>query len=266
MAAPNEPLSIRSALARKLPELRPSEQRVASFLLYAGADTADWRLESLAKEANVSPSAVVRMCRALGFSGFRPFRDRWFLEHSDPTPHTGTPLHNHPLKTAIEALHHTAALLDPALLERAGELVCSAETVLVYGQGISGHVARTVAASLTVTGRLAVALSESESKGSPLPVDDGTVLVVISHRGTNPSVCQFTQQCKKQGATTIIVTSVAKSPLSELADVLLLTGAPVEDDREALELSPARVVQMAVLQALVHASRRFSATKEVQSS
>lgn len=255
MSTPKECQSIRSLLARKLHEMRPAEQKVASLLLYGAGDIEDLRLEALAARAGVSPSAVVRMCHALGFDGFRTFRDRWMLEHSSPPARHPSTHRDHPLWLAIESLHQTADLIDPRLLAQAGERVRSAATVLVYGQGGSGYLARLTAAALTVTGRLAVALTESETASTQLPVDDETVLIVISHRGTNPAVCNFARRCRERGATAIVVTSGAKSPLAALADLLLLTSAPVEDDRVMLELSPARVVQMAVLQALIQASR-----------
>lgn len=255
MTTPKPSESIRSLLLRKLPEMRPAEQKVASFLLYEGGDTAKWRLEALAARAGVSPSAVVRMCHALGFDGFRTFRDRWILEHSRPPSDDESVRRNHPLWTAIESLLQTSELIDPSLFIQAGELVRSAETVLVYGHGGSGNLARLTAAALTVIGRLAVAITESETTSSQLPVDEKTVLIVISHRGMNPVIANFTRRCKELGATTIVVTSGVNSPLAEHADLLLLTSAPVEDDRVTLELSPARVVQMAVLQSLIQASR-----------
>lgn len=255
MRTPKEAQSIRALLSLKLADMRPAEQKVASFLLYEGSETGDWRLEELAARVGVSPSAVVRMCHALGLDGFRTFRDRWILEHSSPNFLHDSIRREHPLWIAIESLHQTIHLLDPTLLIRAGELVHSAQTVMVYGQGGSGSLARLTAAALTVTGRLSIALTESETASYRLPVDEKTVLIVISHRGTNPAVCNFTERCRDQGATILAVTSGVKSPLAHLADLLLPTGAPVEDDRVTLELSPARVVQMAVLQALIQASR-----------
>lgn len=242
--------------------MRPAEQKVASFLLYEGSGIADWRLEELAARVGVSPSAVVRMCHAIGLDGFRTFRDRWILEHSSsPLPQNATHP-DHPLWVAIESLQQTTEVLDPALLTKAGELIRSADTVMVYGRGGSGYLARLAAGALTVTGRLAIALTESETTSSQLPIDEKTVLLVISHRGMNPTVCSFTSRCRSQGATAIVVTSGANSPLAEVADVLLLTSAPVEDDRVTLELSPARVVQMAVLQSLIQASRVPGHTEE----
>jgi len=129
--SPNETQTIRSLLARRLPEMRPAEQRVASFLLYEGSNTLDWRLEELAARAGASPSAVVRMCHALGFDGFRTFRDQWILELSSPPTQDGAIRRDHPLWTAFEALLQTTELIDPALLVKAGELVRAAETVMV---------------------------------------------------------------------------------------------------------------------------------------
>lgn len=246
-------LAIRSLLSRQLPYLRPSEQKVASFLLYEGAEITDWSLDSLATRAGVSQAAVVRMCQALGYDGFRPFRHDWLLDHVGPqSRHQGG---GHPLWPALEALQETVELLDPDALTKAGHTIRTASKVLVYGQGGSGYVARIAAASLTIMGQLAVALGESERNSLQLPVDEDTALIVISHRGENVPIHRFTERCQERGATVIAVTSGVASQLAQMADILLLTGAPVENDRQQLEIAPARVVQMAVLQALVQASR-----------
>lgn len=96
-------------------------------------------------------------------------------------------------------------------------------------------------------------MGDSEGDAPELPIEATTVVVVISHRGENRTVHGFVKRCKELGATVIAVTSGVASALAQMADIVLLTGAPVEDNRKKLEVAPSRVVQMAVLQALVHA-------------
>lgn len=242
--------TIQSILSQRMPYLRPSEQKVASFLLYQGAQNADWTLEELAKAADVTPSAIVRMCQAIGFNGFRGFRLRWVSEQSASRVDGRPDLHV--FGPTVDALYETARLLSPQDVDRAAQVICSASRVFVYGRGGSGYVARVAASSLTVLGRIAFHLDEYERDSARLPMDADTVVLVISHRGQHRALLEFVERCREKGAFSIVITSGAATALAQSADLLLLTGAPTQDDRRQLEQAPARVVQVAVIHALVH--------------
>ncbi|MCR5825908.1 MAG: hypothetical protein K6G54_05035 [Oscillospiraceae bacterium] len=54
--------------------LTSSERSVANYILNMGSRVDDLSLERVARESFTSNATVVRMCRKLGFRGFRDFR------------------------------------------------------------------------------------------------------------------------------------------------------------------------------------------------
>ena len=67
-------LSLRLLLESRYAALRPSEQRAADFILAHLADAGQLTLAQTAERAGVSQPTVIRLARALGFSGFREFQ------------------------------------------------------------------------------------------------------------------------------------------------------------------------------------------------
>ena len=61
-------------LGRKLPSLRPAEQRVARAVLDQPHLAINSTITELADACSTSPATVVRLCVALGFTGHREFR------------------------------------------------------------------------------------------------------------------------------------------------------------------------------------------------
>jgi DNA-binding MurR/RpiR family transcriptional regulator len=59
----------------------------------------------------------------------------------------------------------------------------------------------------------------------------GDVVVGISHSGATRETIEVVAEAGSRGATAIVVTSVPRSPLAELADLVLLTAAPATSFR-----------------------------------
>ena len=61
-------------LKEHLSTLKPAERAAADYILTNPAEASRISIYTLAKNAYVSPSAVVRLCHTVGFSGFKEFR------------------------------------------------------------------------------------------------------------------------------------------------------------------------------------------------
>ena len=57
-------------------QLRPSERKLADYVMEAPREVLDLAMTDFATRAGVSQPTIARFCRALGFSGFREFKIR----------------------------------------------------------------------------------------------------------------------------------------------------------------------------------------------
>ena len=69
-------------LKEHLSTLKPAERAAADYILTNPAEASRISIYTLAKNAYVSPSAVVRLCHTVGFSGFKEFRRSLLTELS----------------------------------------------------------------------------------------------------------------------------------------------------------------------------------------
>jgi hypothetical protein len=107
-------------ISEELERLRPSERRVAEFVLARPTVAADMTIADLAAEVGVSEPTVMRFCRAAGLKGFQDMK-RQVLRNLEQRKAVAAPLAE-PLATVIgselvlPAQHSTKALPDVATI------------------------------------------------------------------------------------------------------------------------------------------------------
>ncbi len=251
--------NLRTRLAEASPRLRPSEQRVAEFLIREGHRFSDLTLSDLASRSNVSQSAVVQMCKKIGLSGFRDFRLRWVQESSKLAAQNRP--HSSVFAKLFRELTQTESMIGPNL-DRAADAIRHAAQVFILGGEASGLVAELAAQSLAVVGHMAVAFQDDQRlKASHAHFREGTVMIVISHRGVNPVLESAVIAGRDQGAVVIVITSRPRSPLAGLAHILLPTTI-ADPPGQRLVTSFVRAIQVAVVHAVIDAVSELGQTED----
>lgn len=263
MVGDSESGSLRTQLLHMFHTLPEAQQKVAAWFLAEGGRFCGCSIDDVVQNAKVSPTAVVRMCQALGLQGYRDFRLRWALEELGK-PSTSSLEPDSILHSSFVALRETEELLEGKTVETAARYIVESKQVLIYGAGASGLVAGIAAWSLSWAGHRAFALSDTFLHSSPLGQgQEKTAVMVISHRGSRPEIYDRLRTHRDNGDKLIVMTSVPDSKLARLADALLLTGCPTPacPSNLRLALSAARIAQTAVIQTLVEATLRLRVEK-----
>lgn len=224
----------------ELPGLPEALRRVGEVILDDPAEAARSTIIALAERAGSSPATVTRFCRAFGFSGYAELRVALATETGRAAQagwgagvgHEIGP--DDPLDTAIEVMaaadtrliQDTAAQLDLDVVARVADAIVAASRVLLVGVSTSGDVATMLEGRLRrigipgwSAGDAHVALSEAAL------MKEGDVAIGISHRGRTREVMEALAEAGSHGALTVAVTSFARSPLAELADLVLTTAS-----------------------------------------
>lgn len=225
----------------RLPELRPSEQRIAEALLEDPQAFAARSIGEIADLAATSTTTVVRFTRRIGYTRFKDLRrdlteqnlrDRLALAGTetpafDISPHDG--VKDIVIKVAASeslSIADTADALDLEELQSAITAIASATRVDVYGAGASGIVAVDLQRKLARIGRVALEWPEPHAAWTAAAVlGPEAVAVAISHSGGTADTVEFVRLAREAGATTIAITNNAESPLAAASDVVLCTAA-----------------------------------------
>lgn len=221
--------------------LRPSEQRVADYVLGDPEGCTQCTISELAERVQVSQPTVVRFVQAMGFDGYRSFKYCLLREQSGGAPQRPyfEPMGDFDLKPwdcleelPLKETRMAGGLLEDALkslstqaLRRAVRMLATARTIDIYGVENSMTPANDLLTKLTYLGlncRMHTDAYLQQISAAHLGVAD--VAVAISHSGCSMDTVKALKQARKTGAGTIAITSPKEPMLAKYADVCLSTG------------------------------------------
>ncbi|WP_318249441.1 MurR/RpiR family transcriptional regulator [Paenibacillus sp. alder61] len=224
-------LSIRSHLNG----LTKTEQKVAHFILDHAQDVIYHSVTELAERADVGETTVLRFCRKLKFQGFQDFKlslaqdlvkpsDRLYNEVTEEDD--ASTLNRKVISMHIGALEQTSELVNSEQLEQAIALLHQADNINFFGVGSSGLTALQAAHSFSRIGKRSQAKTDTHFQAMAASLmRPGDVAVGISISGSTKDTIETLSLAKRAGAKIIVITSNARSPITKLADIVLLMVA-----------------------------------------
>jgi len=248
-----------NSLARirsRLPSLAAAEQKVAQWVLQNAERIVHMSMAQVARECGVSDTTVLRFCRAAGFQGYTDMKLAIVQDLASPTQlvHDDISEEDDALTIArkvflsnIQALQDTLEVLDGEALIKAADLIASAEQILIIGVGTSGPIVQDMYHMFFRLGLNVRAQTDSYLQLMEAAlVGPGVVVVGISQSGSSTDPVMTVEEAKRNGASTIVITGNAESPITKYADVTLLAVSR-ETRAEAIA---SRIAQMTLVDAL----------------
>ena len=237
--------------------LRPSEQRVAAYVLGQPNRVAHMAISELAEAVGVTDPTIARFCQALGFTGYKAFKVALAksLATGVPYVHTDVSAQDSCADVIAKVFDRSIATLiamrnqvDPKLFERAADAVTRARRVEFYGVGNSGVVAMDAQHKFFLLGMHTVAYNDPHWQvQSAVLLTPEDVVVAISRTGRTRDMIQTCDLAQRAGATVIAITERA-SQLAKIADISL--AVDVDEDPDVYSPMVGRLAQLALIDAL----------------
>lgn len=250
-------MSLLGRIQALLPELPPSERRVAEVVLHRPVEVVSAPISQIAAWAEVSQPTVIRFCRRLKCAGLPGFKLRLAgdLGAGIPFVHArlapGDDLGSLIGKVfdhAVAGLARGRDALRPDVLARAVDLLDGASRIECYGLGNSGVTALDAQMKLFRLGTPTLACTDVQMQrvaATLLPSD--AVALFISNSGRTRPLLEVAELARRTGATLIALTR-SGSPLAEAADLLL--PADVQENPEVYAPMVARLVHLTLIDVL----------------
>ena len=250
-------MSLLGRIQALLPELPPSERRVAEVVLHRPVEVVSAPISQIAAWAEVSQPTVIRFCRRLKCAGLPGFKLRLAGDLGAGIPFVHARLApGDDLGSLIGKVFDAAAAglargrdaLRPELLARAVELLDGASRIECYGLGNSGVTAQDAQMKLFRLGTPTLACTDVQMQrvaATLLPPD--AVALFISNSGRTRALLEVAELARRSGAAVIALTR-SGSPLAEAADLLL--PADVQENPEVYAPMVSRLVHLAVVDVL----------------
>jgi DNA-binding MurR/RpiR family transcriptional regulator len=245
-----------------LPGLARAEQRVAKVVLDNPGSVARRSITEVADAAGTSETTVTRFCKAIGVGGYPELRIALAADTARTEARAERDLGGEigpddelaQVVTKVtfadaRAVEETADQLDIPTLQQVVDVIAAAGRVDVYGVGASAFVALDLQQKLHRIGRVSFAWNDTHIMlTSAAVLGSGDVAVGISHTGATTDTVEALRTARQHGATTVALTNFPRSPISEVADLVLTTAARETTFRSGAMAS--RIAQLTVIDCL----------------
>lgn len=249
-------------ITRHYDRLTPVEKKLADFVLQYPSEAVKMSAAALASQAGTAGSAVVRFCKALGFSGFSDFKLHLAVALSGTTPasymsgavkgDSSSVVLDKIFAANIKALKDTVAHLDRESFDSAVQLLLDARCIHIYGVGTSAPLVGELQHRLMLLGLRSQAFTDiAAMRLSTMNLGPGDVAFGISHSGRTAATLETMELSKAAGAQTLCLTSYSGSPIAGLCDRVLTVFC--DETQYPIEAAAARIAQTCVMDALVAA-------------
>jgi RpiR family transcriptional regulator, carbohydrate utilization regulator len=227
-----------------LPSLAPAEQRVGKLVLGDPRAFANLPISVLADRAHVSKPTVVRFCRSMGYDGLSDFKLKLAGSVNEGVPfiHRSVDADDKTGDVMVKVIDNTVAAFlkyrNDAItgaIEKA--VVALAETyttgrrIEFYGAGNSGIVAQDAQHKFFRLGVNTIAYSDGHMQVmSASMLSAGDCVVIVSNSGRTRDLMDACDIARKNGATTIVITT-SGSPLASAGHIHLAADHPEGFDK-----------------------------------
>lgn len=258
MSKPSE--DVISVIKRAVPDLRPSERRVAEVVLSDVKSALYCSNGELARRAGVSEPTVTRFSRAVGCAGVRELKvklaqslvvGRIYLEEPPRAgdDRSGLSVWQLILEDIHRAINTTERQLVLADFERAADAIVACRKLVTIGVGGGSTMAAREAQYRFFRLGFAVA---NYSDGQLVrmvaaTLDKNDVLLAISTTGKPPEILDAVAIAKEYG-TTVVALTKPSSPLAMVADIPL--GLYVPETPNPLKPTASRYAFLAAVDLL----------------
>jgi DNA-binding MurR/RpiR family transcriptional regulator len=257
-----------------LPNLSPSEARVARAAVNDPAGTAASTINQLARRCDTSETTVIRLCRTLGFDGYPEFRlslaaaaaaggDEEYLSGEILPGDTTEQVVRKVTGADAQAVTETAKMVSIRSLEDAAKAIGAARRIDLFGAGASSFVAQDMQYKLHRIGLMSHCFADPHSAiSSAALLGSGDVALGLSHTGATKDTIRYLEVAAKSGATTVAITNHPRAPIARKADIIVTTAASETTFRSGAMAS--RIAQLTLVDVLfvLVAQQRVDLAKE----
>lgn len=211
--------------------LSSTESNIIKYVRSNPEEVSKMTIRQLAEKTYSSPASVVRVCRSVGFEGYKDFKQALISELAvieKDMPYQQKKLSEYETIESIidnvtinniRSLEETQHLLDVEVIEKCVELLINSRAILLFGIGASLHVAKDAHLKFLRLNKICVVNDDWHSQLLQARNScEKDVAIIFSYSGQTHEMIECMKELKENQTKCILVTRYAASPAAELAD------------------------------------------------
>lgn len=208
-----------------------AERKVADFILKNPSVAVNANVSELANFSGVSDATVIRFCKHLGYDGY--YQLRLYLSRDigrsamsmDVTKHASTSAYGLFRQIADNAISCCTSI-NEQVFQDVTKIIAESNMLYLAAAGNTSTLCMYFGSRIERLGiRCCYNLIPEHYMGHLHVAKEGDVLLTISKSGTSRSVVTALELAKEKRMKTVAVTGHRYSPVSRIADYLLLTAS-----------------------------------------
>lgn len=252
---------ITSQIKRLYCNLTSAERKVAAYIIESPQEVTGLTVHQLAEKCEVAASAVIRFCKSIQLQGFAELKIELARELGSQREEkkSAVPSVEHESGTegvvrkvfgaGMQTLQDTLDMLDFSKVKQMSEVLVRARHIFLFGIGTSSTVVTDAQYRLSQLGLWATACTDILLMGvTAANLEEGDVVLAISHSGRTKAVVDAVRMAKKRGATVIAITSFTDSILYKESDLAATVFA--DEATYPVEAVSARVAHICLVDSL----------------
>lgn len=232
--------SIEYEIRKNYKKLRPSEKKVANYLLKNFDDIEKLTITALAERADVSQPTIMRFANSLGIRGFRELKYllmqdelKKIVDEREPSPLHGFHINeqdkledipSNVIATTIKTMQETLSSISIEEYVNLINSITKAKSVFIFGVENSNSTVSDLVTKLLYLGINCITHNDYYLQSicaSNLTKDD--MAIGISYSGCSKDTVDVMKAASEAGATTVAITNFEKSILSDYADINIIS-------------------------------------------
>lgn len=237
--------------------LTRTEKKIADVIQQDPEAVVYITLTDLAEKAGTGETSVLRLCRKIGFKGYQEFKLSLAQDLVVPVRNVHSEIEetddirSMAAKITAEntkAIENTLNMLDTAQMERAIDAIGAARKIYFFGVGSSGNTALDAKYRFMRLGYDTEAVIDPHMMAmNAALMRDGDVVFAVSTTGSTKDIVDAVRLAKEKSVFLICLTSHLRSPLTQYADVVLLSKSretPLQGGAFSSKLSQIHVLDI----------------------
>ena len=247
-----------SRITNRISSFSEAELRIAQYILDNSIACSNMSITELAAASKSSAASVVRLCKALGYSGFSELKFQiqqggTTFQKDDFVVNSWDNMSEVKQKVAQFtqlSIHTLLQSLNAEALEQAVDILTHAPRIMTLGIGAASGVALSAAHNFLNMGLNAMYVSDEllqlRVSSQLLPED---AIVCLSYDSQFRSIFDIFKIARENAVSTILITSFPDSPTAQYADIVLQTS--FRNNRNSLNFSTTMICQTLIIQLLM---------------
>ncbi|AVK63023.1 MurR/RpiR family transcriptional regulator [Lactobacillus sp. CBA3606] len=246
----------------RLADFSKADQKIGRYILKHAHAVITMSTAELATAAGVSTATVVRFGKAIIPDGGYPALKLKLSAETNVDQKLYAEINPQDSLTAVKSklalrvshtIEETNVVLENAALKKASQLLAQAQNIYVFGIGASDVVASDFQQKFMRVGKSVMHAADGHLVAVGLTTQKAhAVLVLVSNSGEKAEGQQLAELAKTVAVPIIVLTRNAKSPLGQLADVVLLNDDSEENQTARSAATTSLLAQLYVVDLLYY--------------